>query len=389
MEVQRTVQIVIEPSKELEDTLMAFTQVCNKLSPTAYNNGKFLGRVALHYAAYTIARGVLSSQMTCTAIRLTAGAYAAIRRNRRKTIKPICFRKPRAMFLVGTRGRDASFRRDGRLSIWTVRGRRKLSYSVPEYFKPMLACAKTVDSINVIEKNRKLIGFVSITIDVPDAVGVHPVGVDLNETNPVVAVDDRDRELFVAGAVQKERKRRIRKTRKRLQKRLASRKAEGKSTKSVGRVLKRLRERQSRSTKDFCHVVSKKLVNWSPKNSVLVFEDLSFEQGDQEHGKAWNRRFHEWPRGQIVEMTTYKAEGKHEVAFINPAYTSQRCSRCGLLGNRNRHSFICPHCQFRCHADLNAARNIRNHFAVLRRGGPSSTGPEASSRCKPPALAAG
>jgi len=327
--------------------------------------------------------------MACTAIRLTAGAYVAIKKNRHDITKPARFLKPRALFLIGKRGRDASFRRDGRLSIWTVRGRKKLSYSVPEYFKPMLACAKTVDSINVVKRNGKLIGFVSITIDVPDAVGVHPVGVDLNETNPVVAVDDRDRELFVAGAVQKERKRRIRKTRKRLQKRLASRKAEGKSTKSVGRVLKRLRERQSRSTKDFCHVVSKKLVNWSPKNSVLVFEDLSFEQGDQEHGKAWNRRFHEWPRGQIVEMTTYKAEGKHGVVFINPAYTSQFCSRCGLFGRRNRHSFVCPHCQFRCHADLNAAKNIRNHFAVLRHGGLPSISPEASSRCKPPALAVG
>lgn len=49
-----------------------------------------------------------------------------------------------------------------------------------------------------------------------------------------------------------------------------------------------------------------------------------------------------------------------EVHSINPAYTSQQCSGCGLSINKNRKgsSFRCIHCGKTLHADVNAARNI-------------------------------
>jgi putative transposase len=50
------------------------------------------------------------------------------------------------------------------------------------------------------------------------------------------------------------------------------------------------------------------------------------------------------------------------LVLVNPAYTSQTCSRCGHCAKANRTSqamFLCVACGYACHADLNAAVNIR------------------------------
>ncbi|WP_297216731.1 zinc ribbon domain-containing protein, partial [Thermoplasma sp.] len=46
--------------------------------------------------------------------------------------------------------------------------------------------------------------------------------------------------------------------------------------------------------------------------------------------------------------------------YVNPKYTSQKCSICGYTDKNNRHGsvFRCNNCGFELHADLNASRNI-------------------------------
>ncbi|WP_456487749.1 transposase [Candidatus Alkanophaga liquidiphilum] len=118
----------------------------------------------------------------------------------------------------------------------------------------------------------------------------------MNETNAVVAVNPDNDVLFITGLSRRIQNKRASKTIKRLQRRLAQHKAAGKNTRSVVRTLKRLQGKRARRTRDFCHTATKRLVEWVPENSVIVFERLNFKQGKQ-GSKAWNRRFHPWQGG--------------------------------------------------------------------------------------------
>ncbi len=408
METQRAITILLPDDADLRATLGAFCSVQNAVTEAAFNGGKPLRAVALQRAVYASVKGQLSSQMTISALRVVAGAYASAKRNyarrvraeaKRKArcedkgwtykprhIKPVgvcAFTRPAALFLAGERGRDADFRADGTLSLWTVAGRKRLPYKVPLALRPLFDAAKEIDSVTVVERGGKLYGRVALTLDAPEPRGVVPVGIDLNETNAIVAVDANGREFFQSGKATKVRNRRTMQATKRVQRKLAAKKAEGADTHSVRRVLKRLSGRRRRRTDDFARVAAKRLVEWAPPDAVLVFEDLQVEQPAREltRGVALRRRLSQWQHGAIRRAVVSKAQlAGQALAEVNPAYTSQKCSRCGLLGKRYRHQFTCPACGHCQHADVNAAINIRNRFVQSRLDGEPSTSPEALPR---------
>src|SRR6266702_3746762 len=382
MDIQRTITIIIEPDRDLERTLEAFREVQHALSEPCYNEGKPLGALALQRLMYHEVKGELSAQMTISAIRTVCAAYQSAKSNKKPATHPFLFKRARALFLIGSRGRDADFRKDGTLSIWTGAGRKHLHYSIPEDFKPTFEQAKEIDSLNVVLRNGKLIGRVTLTLDVPEAQGVLPVGIDLGETNALVAVDPDGRELFISGKAIKVKNIRAAKTRSRIQSKHATRKAEKRDTRSVRRLLKRLGRTWRNRTRTFAQQTAKQLVEWAPPQAVLVFEDLHIPQPQKGkiRGRALRRRLSLWQHGAIRQAATNKAQVHGMlIAKVDPRYTSKNCSRCGLRGTRHRHSFRCPHCGFTLHADSNAARNIRNRYTVFRDGGDSSMSPEAQA----------
>ena len=78
--------------------------------------------------------------------------------------------------------------------------------------------------------------------------------------------------------------------------------------------------------------------------------------------------------GRLVARLEHKAPGR--VVKINPAYTSQRCSACGIVDRQARESqaaYRCRSCGYAANADVNAARNIRHaagHAVSAREGTP-------------------
>lgn len=407
MNLQRTITILLADDTDIRNTMEVFLAVQNCLSPICFNQGKPLGALQLQREHYDQVKGQLNSQMTIMAMRLVSGAYTSSQRNYKNRVAAenrrkercekkgwkysplliqepgIClFKRPTALFLVGSRGRDASFRKDGTLSIWTTAGRKRIAYTLPPAFQQMWQEAVEVDSITVIERKDQLLGKVVLTLQIPEPAGIDPVGIDLNETNALVAVDADDHQLFLSGKAHKVKNKRSYQTRKRLQKKLASRKAQKKDTHSLRRLLKRHGRKRSNRTRKFSQKVAKDLCTWASPESVLVLEDLCLPQPEKGlvGGKALRRRMSSWAFGLMRTAIENKAQRLGlRIVFVNPAYTSQNCNRCGLRGKRNRHKFSCPHCGHEAHADVNAARNIRDRFVVFRHDGAESTVPEALS----------
>lgn len=59
-----------------------------------------------------------------------------------------------------------------------------------------------------------------------------------------------------------------------------------------------------------------------------------------------------------VALEQVAGQNNIAIVVINPAYTRQRCSRCGKIHKTNKVVFKCPSCGFECNRDRNASVNI-------------------------------
>jgi len=81
-----------------------------------------------------------------------------------------------------------------------------------------------------------------------------------------------------------------------------------------------------------------------------------------------NQSFVYIPFHNLVHMIEYKAKLVGiTVIFVSEAYTSQKCSGCGIIKKSNRRSrglYLCSSCGLRLNADHNAAINILQRLPV-------------------------
>ena len=131
-------------------------------------------------------------------------------------------------------------------------------------------------------------------------------------------------------------------------------------TRSAHRKLREMSERERRFVLDTNHVISKEIVNL-PYN-VFALEALkTAKMRHKGNGRRFNSKLGSWSPYQLEQFMEYKAvEIGKSVIYVNPRYTSQKCSKCGFTDRRNRNGsvFHCLNCNFDLHADLNASRNI-------------------------------
>jgi len=128
----------------------------------------------------------------------------------------------------------------------------------------------------------------------------------------------------------------------------------------VKTAIARLKARDADRRKDWCEKLSTSLAR---RFDIIRIEEL-------------NRGIHRSGWGLLARRLEQKAPGR--VEKISPAFTSQRCSACGLVDRKSRESqaaFRCTACGYACNADVNAARNIAAGRAVTARGGHREPGP--------------
>lgn len=372
MQIKRTIPIIIEEIQEIKELVSEFTRYKQVISPIAFNDGKILSAVELHNTVYHHIDNKLNAQMRCSAIRSVIAAYTSAKSNKRPAGKPFIFKRKSALFLFN---KDFSFTRNKELlSITSSKGRIKIPYRIPEYAQKDFQEAVAYNSITANSEGKLKL---CITLEVPEPSGKIPVGIDLGATNALVASTENDT-LFISGKEQKVLNQKTRKVRQRLQTKLSERKAQKKDTHSVRRVLKRLARKQSNRSRTFCRETAAKLCKWAPENNVLVFEDLKIKQvrKGRKQRKGTNRKLSQWFYGMMINACSNRAARNGiAISFVDPAYTSQRCNKCGQIGNRRGHKFTCS-CGYTSHADINASHNIRLTFTVLRNSGLHSTSPE-------------
>jgi IS605 OrfB family transposase len=133
-------------------------------------------------------------------------------------------------------------------------------------------------------------------------------------------------------------------------------------TSSATRKLQRLATKETQWINTQLHQISRKFVNSLQADEYVVLEDLTHIRQQVNHRKDYRNRFHSWAFAKLQGLIAYKcAERGLAVIYVDPAYTSQRCPRCGTIARRNRCAqalFRCLRCGFQHNADAVAATNL-------------------------------
>jgi IS605 OrfB family transposase len=355
--MQATIRLQLTPSKEaseiLSETIEQYTWAFNDVCYYGWHNNVSNG-IKLHDATYKLHRGVtdLPSQLVCSARVKAAEAIKSTKALQKKG-KLVSFPHSSSCPIRYDARSYTVWWNKSELSLTTIKGRLKFTFEVADYYNQYMSWKITSADLLRDRFGRWWLHIVKET----DSPSVEPsnevVGVDLGEIN--AATDNRGN--FYGDSHWKDIEEKTFQLRRRLQ---------SKGTKSAKRHLKKISRRQKRFRKDCDHVLSKRLVQSVNPGATIVFEDLTDIRGSAKKRKTQRRRFHGWSFKQFQNFVTYKAERKGVmIGYVDPRYTSQKCSSCAHISRSNRPSqavFCCKRCTYSNHADINASLNIRSDY---------------------------
>ncbi|MHA2173455.1 MAG: RNA-guided endonuclease InsQ/TnpB family protein [Candidatus Hodarchaeales archaeon] len=346
--MQRTIQCSLPPDNDLVETIKSYNKAVQHVIDIGWSIQTFNKNI-LHSETYSDLRksypGLQSSLVQCARDM----ASGMLKREKFKSKKP--FKR----LLSGVRYNQRTFTpflKSKLISISTIAGRKKYPLVIPSYFHQYLEGRITSLTLRYNPRRMKTIAY--LTLELPDIPVEDPssfLGVDRGikrvavcsnnsfySTNHILAVKWKYQQL-----------------RQELQ---------SKGTRSTRRKLRAISGRERRFMTDENRKIAKWICNMT--YNCIVLENIRGLNQDSKKkkkvSKYLRKRFGNWSYFQLEQFIIERAEkiGKL-VLFVNPRYTSQRCSQCGYTAKKNRatqSSFLCGICFNKLNADLNAARNL-------------------------------
>ncbi|MER5363296.1 transposase [Streptomyces sp. NPDC002785] len=351
----------------LEATLRAVNKAANRVSSVAFEHFGLKAReTLLRKLCYgeLKARG-LGAQAAQHVIKRVCDAYTTLRANirngnlgpqgskrrRKAESKPIVFR-PDAAHTYDDR--CLSWQYDAqKVSVWTLAGRVKnLRFACSSKALKQLAGHRKGESDLVVRDGK---WFLVATIDLPEPEVFEPkdfIGVDGGIVNLATTSDADNHSGRRLGRYRRWQ---------------ARKKAEiqAKRTRSSKQLLKKRARREARHATHINHKISKQTVAVAQRTERgIALEELRGIRERVTVPRDQRARLSSWPFHQLGAFLAYKAR-RAGVPFIevDPAYTSQRCPRCGHTAKNNRPSrdhFSCRRCGLAGPADHVAGVNVRN-----------------------------
>jgi len=331
-----------EQRSALLGTMEAYTFAFNASARWGFQN-KTYNRFANHHSTYYEIRveipelnsGLVQAARDCACEALKRAKLKKL--PSRKKYAAIRFNKNAARVVL-----EYNF-----VSLSTIAGKIKIQFFYFDYINKFKEW-RVVSSVLIYDKRVKDF-FLGVSVEKrtqPEKLNGSILGIDRGLKNIVVTSDNR----FFNSKKLNGIRGRYAHNRKELQ---------AKGTRSAKRKLRKLSGRERRFIACENHKLSKVIVNGN--HSVFALENLKGITCQRKMAVDMRSRLNQWPLGQFAEFLTYKAEelGK-TVVYVDPFWTSRKCSRCGYENKDNRKGseFKCKVCGLQLNADLNAARNI-------------------------------
>ena len=356
-----TAKLQILPNTEYEHqllhcTMKAYMQGCNYVSASIFQTHNLVQSQINNHLYYDLRNEFnLRSQMAQSVIKTVIASYKTIQENQKEWIRPD-FSKPQ-LDLVWNR--DYSLIKSENLfSVNTLEGRIKVKFYSKGFEQYFTENCK-FGTAKLVFKHNKFFLHIPVTYEVHEpqiSEITNVVGIDRGIRFAAVTYDSNGKTMFYSGKQLKQKRAHYKHIRKQLQ---------SVGTPSSRHRLKQIGQRENRWVNDVNHCISKALVESHPANTLFVMEDLTGIRSATEKVHLKDRYVSvSWPYYDLELKINYKAIRNNQSTLkIHPAYTSQRCPKCGHIEKSNRikkkHLFCCKNCGYTSNDDRVAAMNIQ------------------------------